>query len=645
MKPPFRVPAQDLVFAVGLLLLVLAVFLQTVSFQFLTWDDPSYVTNNTQVRQGLTPGGIAWAFTAFHAANWHPLTWLSHMLDVSLFGLDPRGHHATNLAFHAANAVLLYAFLSRATGARWRSALVAALFAIHPLHVESVAWVAERKDVLSTFFWLLAMHFYLCYSRRPGIARYLAVAGSLGLGLLAKPMLVTLPFVLLLLDLWPLKRLDLHAPTPEARRELRRLILEKLPLLGLAAASMLLTFIAQSRGEAVAKIELIPLADRAANAVISYAAYLGKAFYPVGLSFFYPFRENWGSTALLLSIALLVAITIIAWRARSARPALLFGWLWYLGTLVPVIGLVQVGAQAMADRYSYVPLIGIFVALAWSLPDPGDSSTRRIATASAAALALAALAIAAHAYTGKWRSSQDLYLHALGVNPDNYRAHGLLANEYAKQRKLDQARHHVQESLRLGETSRLAGVAENRSIGHVTLGNIELAQGDLSKAYDHFTRAAELNPADATPRFNQGMVLGNAGQHDRAIAAFEEALRLNPDYARAHNHLGLSLLLTGQAERAIGHYQRALALRPDYAEAHFNLAVALETQARHEEALAQYRRALDINPDNMVNHLRLARLLIALGRNREAARNVAEALRLSPDNPVALNMQKGLAGP
>jgi tetratricopeptide (TPR) repeat protein len=296
----------------------------------------------------------------------------------------------------------------------------------------------------------------------------------------------------------------------------------------------------------------------------------------------------------------------------------------------------------MADRYTYVPLIGIFVAVAWSLPDFGSSAVRRAVTVTGTAVVLGALVMAAHAYAGKWRSSQELYLHALSVAPNNYRAHGLLASEYAKERKLDQAQHHALESMRLGQASRLAGVAENVAINQVTLGNIELARGNLTGAFDHFAQAVKLNPADPVPHFNQGMVLKSAGQHDRAILAFEAALRLNPDYARAHNHLGLALLLTGQVDRAVVHYQQAAALRPDYAEARFNLGVAFEAQGRHEDAVAQYRKALEINPDNVVNHLRLANLLIALGRGREATGNVAEALRLSPGNMTALNMQKGL---
>jgi tetratricopeptide (TPR) repeat protein len=646
LKPPFRIQPPDLAIAAGLSLMVLAVFLQASSFQFLTWDDPSYVTDNTQVRQGLSLHGIAWAFTTFQAANWHPLTWLSHMVDVSLFGLAPRGHHATSIGFHAANVVLLYSFLLRATGARWRSALVAALFAIHPLHVESVAWVAERKDVLSTFFWLLTMHFYIGYARKPGLLRYLAVAASLGLGLLAKPMLVTLPFVLLLLDIWPLRRLSLNPEaSAERRKVLRRLVVEKLPLGALVIVSLALTFVAQSRGQAVVMIELIPLPDRAANAVISYAAYLLQAFYPAGLSFFYPFRENWGSGALLMSIALLAAITAWAWRERAAKPVLLVGWLWYLGTLVPVIGLVQVGIQAMADRYTYVPLTGIFVAIAWSIPDPGTSSLRRNVTVSAALITLAVLVAVAHDYAGKWRSSKDLYLHALSVAPDNYRAHEKLAVEYVKEGKLDQARHHILESLRLAESSRLASTPQNLSVYHITLGNIENMQGNLEQAYKQYSRALELYPDDAIARLNQGMVLKKTGQHDRAIQAFEDALRLNPGHAGAHNNLGFSLLMTGQTDRAVDHYRQALALRPDYVEASFNLAVGLEMQGRLEEAVAQYRRTLEMNPDSIVNHLRLAKLLIVLGRRQEAARNVAEALRLSPDNPAALDMQKGLTGP
>lgn len=645
LKLPLRIQPVDLAVSAGLLFLVLAVFLQAASFQFLTWDDPSYVTDNNQVRQGISLSGIAWAFTTFQAANWHPLTWLSHMLDVSLFGLDPRGHHATSIGFHLANTILLYGFLLRATGARWRSALVAGLFAVHPLHVESVAWIAERKDVLSTFFWLLTMHFYLGYARNPGLLRYLAVAAALGLGLLAKPMLVTLPFVLLLLDVWPLQRLALRSGASGQADILRRLIVEKLPLAGLVLISLILTFVAQSRGQAVVKIELIPLGDRMANALISYAAYLWQAFYPAGLSFFHPFRENWGSATLIISVALLAAISAWVWRERAARPVLLFGWLWYLGTLVPVIGLVQVGIQAMADRYTYVPLTGIFIAIAWSIPDPGGSSLRRTVTVSAMAIVLAALVAVAHVYAGKWRNSRDLYLHALSVAPDNYRAHEKLAVEYVKEGKLDQARHHILEALRVAETSKLASTPENLSVYHVTLGNIENMQGNLEKAYSEYSRALEFYPNDAVARLNQGMVLRKTGQHDRAIQAFEEALRLNPGLAGAHNNLGFSLLMTGQRDRAVEHYRHALALRPDYIEASFNLAVGLELQGRLEEAVAQYRKTINMNPDSVVTHLRLAKLLIALGRRQEAARNLGEALRLSPGNPAALDMQKGSGGP
>lgn len=640
--PAVRIRPADLVLSLGLVLLLLSVFLQAMSFQFLTWDDPSYITDNTQVRQGLSLSGTAWALTAFHAANWHPLTWISHMLDVSLFGLSPRGHHATSVVLHATNTILLYFFLLRATGARWRSALVATLFAVHPLHVESVAWVAERKDVLSTLFWLLAMHFYLDYARNRKFASYVAVAASMCLGLLAKPMLVTLPFTLLLLDIWPLQRLVLRSASSGGHESLRQLVIEKLPLLALVFVSVVLTFVAQSRGQAVVKTELIPLADRAANALISYSAYLWKSIYPVDLSFFYPFRENWGIGALLISIALLAAITAWIWHQRSTRPVLLFGWLWYLGTLVPVIGLVQVGNQAMADRYTYVPLIGIFVAVAWLIPDPGSSSLRRTLTATGAILAIGALLVIAHIYTGKWHNSRDLYLHALSVTPDNYRAHEKLAVEYGKEGKLDQARHHILEALRIAESSKLASTPVNLSVYYVTLGNIESLQGNLDQAYKHYSRAFEIYPDDGLARLNQGMVLKKAGQHDRAIQAFEDMLRLNPDHAIAHNSLGFSLLMTGQRERALEHYQRALALRPDYGEASFNLAVALEMLGRQELAIAQYRKTLEMNPDNLITHLRLANLLIALGRGQEATGNVAAALRLSPDNPAALNMQKGL---
>lgn len=636
-----RIQPRDLWISAVLLLLVAAIYLQALSFGFITWDDPEYVADNAAVRQGLTLANLAWAFTGFHAANWHPLTWLSHMLDVSLFGMDPRGHHASSVVLHAGNTILLYAFLVRATGECWRAALVAALFAIHPLHVESVAWVSERKDVLSTLFWLLTMHAYLGYARSPTVPRYLATTAFLALGLMSKPMLVTLPCVLLLLDLWPLRRIGAAggaaAPPPEP---LRWLLLEKLPWLALVIAASAITLLAQ-RG-ATARIELVTFGDRIANALVSYVSYIGKTLYPTKLSFFYPFRDDWSMAAVAAAFALLGACTLAAWRARKRRPEFLVGWLWYLGTLVPVIGLVQVGAQGMADRYTYVPLIGVFICAAWAIPDLRQLPGWRVVVSALALTVICLLGAVAHGYAGKWRSSFDLYRHAAAETPQNFRAHTLLADQYAKQGKLDLARIHALESLELGKTIMLARTVENIAYNSIVLGNVELAAGDLPRAIEYYRRAAELVPKDPLSRFNLGRALKDGGQHGQAIAAFEEAIRLDPAYAGAHNHLGFTLLLVGDRERAIRHYQEAIRLRPDYPEAHFNLAVAMELLGRYDDATISYRRTLQLNPGSLISHLRLANLLISLGRAAEAAPHVAEALRLSPGNPAALKLQKGL---
>ncbi|HEY0512079.1 MAG TPA: hypothetical protein VGH73_09255 [Thermoanaerobaculia bacterium] len=401
----------------ALTLLTLTACLPTLHNGFVNLDDGLYVTGNRWVRMGITRAGLAWALTANVGNNWHPLTLLSHMLDCQLFGLDPAGHHATSLLLHLANVLLLFAALRRMTGAVWRSAAVAALFAVHPTHVESVAWVAERKDVLSALFWILAMAAYERYARRPSLGRYLPVALAMALGLAAKPMLVTLPFALLLLDVWPLERLSLGW---------KRLAAEKLPLLALSAASSLITL--RYQRTSLAPLDALPWGLRLANAAVSYAAYLGKTLLPRHLAVFYPLPIEIPAWKTAAATALLAAITALAlWKARRA-PWLLVGWLWFLGTLVPVIGLVQVGRQAMADRYLYIPSIGLFLAIVWGIWEVAElGAKRRAVLATASAAAILALAVETWAQAGTWRDSVALYRHALSVTRDNYVAHVGLA--------------------------------------------------------------------------------------------------------------------------------------------------------------------------------------------------------------------------
>jgi tetratricopeptide (TPR) repeat protein len=399
-----------LLLGAALALLTLAAYLPTLHNGFVNLDDGLYVTGNPHVQQGITGAGVAWALTANVANNWHPLTLLSHLLDCQLFGLDAAGHHATSLLLHLANVVLLFAVLRRLTGAVWRSAAVAALFAVHPAHVESVAWVAERKDVLSALFWLLAMAAYGRYARRPSVGRYLPVALAMALGLAAKPMVVTLPFALLLLDIWPLERLGLGW---------KRLAVEKLPLLALSAASSLVTLHYQRTS--LAPLGLDPWSLRLANAAVSYTAYLGKLLLPSNLAVFYPIPLAIPAWKVAGAVALLAILTALAVRTARKAPWLLVGWLWFLGTLVPVIGLVQVGRQAMADRYTYIPSIGLFVAIVWGIA--GLVGERRAVLATAAAVVIALLVAGTWMQAGTWRDSVTLYRHALAVTPDNYLAH------------------------------------------------------------------------------------------------------------------------------------------------------------------------------------------------------------------------------
>ena len=459
-----------LILGIAITLLTLALYWRVQGHGFLHYDDYQYVVDNPHVRHGLTRQGVLWALTSGYASNWHPLTWLSHMLDCELYGLNPQGHHLNNLLLHIANALLLFRLLLRMTGALWRSAFVAALFALHPLHVESVAWVAERKDVLSTLFWMLTLGAYLRYRERPTGTRYLATLFLFALGLAAKPMLVTLPFVLLLLDCWPLGRM----PSP---RSLLPLVREKAPFFVLAALSSVITFWVQSHWGAV--VLSIPLKERLANALVSYVGYGAKMLWPVNLACFYPHPLDglplWQAAGALL---LLAGVTVAVVRAGRRLPYLAVGWLWYLGTLVPVIGLVQVGAQAMADRYTYVPLIGLFVMLSWgagSLAAKGPLP--KIATAALSAALLAALLPLTWSQISHWKDSETLFAHALEVTDRNLLAHNNLGNALARQGRLEEAEFHLVEALRLRPDY---AAAQNN------LGILRLRQGRFEEAAGHF---------------------------------------------------------------------------------------------------------------------------------------------------------------
>jgi Flp pilus assembly protein TadD len=571
--------------AAVLLALVAAAFSGVAAADFTNYDDPDYVTSNPHVRAGLTTAGVQWAVTAVAAANWHPLTWISHMLDVTAFGLAAGPHHLSSVACHALATVLLFLVLFRITGrdraSLYRSAVVAALFAIHPLHVESVAWISERKDVLSTVFWMLTLLAYSRYVARPSPGRYALVLAGLAMGLAAKPMLVTLPFVLLLLDVWPLRRWTADA------RVRRNLIVEKLPLIALAAASSAVTIVAQHSAGAVRDTAAIALGDRLANAVVSYWTYLAKTIWPTNLAAFYPYSDV-PLVVVLLGAAGLLAISAAAFRLRFRAPYFFVGWFWYLGTLVPVIGLVQVGNQAMADRYSYVPLIGIFIAAAWGASELTKKwRAARVVLPAVAAAVVVVLVPLTHAQAATWRDSETLWRHALAVTDDNYFAHGGLGAAMLSRGDDAGAESEFRAALRIRPN--LADVQND-------LGSLLAGRGRVDEALQHFRQAVELDARFAEARHNLGMALWQRGRPADAIAEFTASLRINPDLPRTHNDLGRVLATSGRVADAIPHFLEAVRLAPDAIEMRYNAALALSSAGRIDEARQQLNAALALDP-------------------------------------------------
>ncbi|MBN1795935.1 MAG: tetratricopeptide repeat protein [Sedimentisphaerales bacterium] len=486
----------------ALVIITVAVFYQVRSFDFIGYDDPIYVYNNPNVQSGIKISTIKWAFGSINPSYWHPLTWLSHALDWQIFGFNPGGHHYTNLVFHVANTLLLLVVLNQMTRALWPSAFVAALFALHPLHVESVVWVSERKDVLSTFFWLLTMAAYLMYVRRPGAVRYILVVSCFALGLMSKPMVITLPLVLLLLDYWPLGRIpDFN------RRRLYRLILEKIPLFILAAAISVVTFIAQRSAGAVRELAEFPLKIRIFNAFISYIGYIWKMIWPERLAIFYPYSSQGISILyVIVAFAVLLAVTIFVLRFASSRRYLVTGWLWYLITLLPVIGLVQVGRQAFADRYSYVTMIGLFIMIAWGVPELfGKWRYRNIVLFVSALLIISAVLVRTYFQLGHWRNSETVFTHALDVTEDNYMAHFCLAGPLSEQGRFDEVIYHCSEALRINPDfdKAIFGLA----LAHNSLGGKLYEQGKYDKAIEHFKKALEVKPDYTKARDNLNIVL------------------------------------------------------------------------------------------------------------------------------------------
>lgn len=543
----------DLAIVAALIVAVVAVFGRSIGFDFVNFDDGDYVTQNAHVLEGLTAESLWWAITAFHSGHWHPLTWMSLMLDTTLFGPGPGARHAVNVALHAANAALLYAILVVATGRRGRSAVVAALFALHPLRVESVAWISERKDVLSGFFFLLTLGAWVRYGRAPSFGRYACVLVAFAAGLLAKPMLVTVPAVLLLIDVWPLCRWQHNSHG--------RLIAEKMPLAALAAASAFVTLASQAAAGAMESAEIVPLTRRFVTAANGYWAYLGKTLWPVDLAVFYPSRPSPFVPGLAAGLGFLALTSLLLYAGRR-RHAIAVGWLWFAGMLVPVIGIVHVGGQAYADRFTYLPHVGLFLAMVWIVADTVAERSRKIALSL---VAVAAFACLSAWQVGHWRNTITLFTRALDVTEGNYMAHNNLGVALADQGRLDEASMHYAEAVR-------------------------------------------ANPTWPEALTNYGNVFAWRGDWAGARAQYERALQIRPDMVVAENNLATTYSREGNFARAAEHYRRALTIDPDYGDARFALADALERLGQFEEALAQYRRTLEQQPDRQEVRARLSAL-------------------------------------
>ena len=627
-----------------LILATIAVYLRVFGNGYV-FDDTRYILENPHVQQGISLSSIKWAFTSTLCSNWHPLTWLSMMLDWMLFGTKPWGYHLTNLLIHIANTILLLLLLNRLTsrlsskqaGSFWRSSFVAALFALHPLHVESVAWAAERKDVLSTLFAFTAIWAYVRYAEKPNFLRYGLVFLLFALGLMAKPMLVTLPIILLLMDYWPLRRF----PAPQKPRTKHQapsskhqalstmnLVLEKIPLLALSAGSSFMTYFAQRQGGAVMDLARYSLGARLGNALVSYVRYIGKMFWPGGLAVYYPYNPipTWEIAGACLILA---AISIGVFRARKSRPYLAWGWQWYIITLIPVIGIVQVGGQSMADRYTYMPLIGLFAIVAWTIPERwGDGVMGRWGEkliVPLGMLTLGVLMVCTFLQVGYWKSDLILFEHAAAVTKNNTVALCDVGLMLAREGKLKESFEQLSKALEINPDCFDA---------HVNIANTLILMGRKDEALDHYRKALEIRPRNPKAMLGMANLLVAREGLDAAIARYDDILQTSPNDADTHYNLGLALHAKGENEEAASHFRGAVEIKPRFAEAYFQLGSILAGQGYLDEAIAQFREAIGIKPDYADAYCSLGRALAGKGQIDEAVENCRKAVQLNPNSAM-----------
>lgn len=625
----------------GLASLCLAIYAQTLGFDFIDLDDDQYILNNPFVTDGFGLGSVKWALTAFYASNWHPLTWISHQIDVSLFGLEPGGHHAVNVILHIANSLLLFSLARRLTGAFWKSAAIAALFAVHPTHVESVAWIAERKDVLSTLFWLLSTYAYVVYASRtepesPLVRRAFWLSlGLFALGLMAKPMLVTLPFTFLLLDLWPLNRFDIREP-----KKILPLIVEKIPFFVLAIISSVLTILAQRSGGAVQSLEVIPLGDRLANSTTAFAKYVLVFFYPADLGIWYPFDKSIGIATVAAAFMMIAGVTLAAvWQIRQ-RPFLIAGWLWFLGTLVPVIGLVQVGRQSMADRYTYVPYIGLTIVVVWLTAELFERfKINKTAVAGFAAIVIVAFTAIAARQTSYWKDSESIFKRTYEVTGPNFLVQHNLCRFLERRNRLDEAIAQCRAAI---ENSPELPDAYN------TLGTIQIKQQRFDDARANFLRAIETRPQFVLAYVNLALIDANRNDLDSAVEFVKKAVEVGGDeflqssaLTDAYAGIAVAAYKLQRYDRASEYFEKALAISPDNLDHQRNLAVSLHFQGRSAEGEKILLETIRKHPNQAEVHNSLGLIYAGQNRREEARAQFQKALQINPGLvPAQSNLRK-----
>ncbi len=571
---------------------------------FVKYDDASYIVENPHIAEGITQQSLTWAFTKSYSSNWHPLTWLSHILDYQVFGLNPLGHHLVSVLFHIVNAMLLFWIIKNITGAMWASAFVAAVFSLHPVQVESVAWAAERKTVLSGLFWLLTIAVYVHYTKKPQLGRYILVLLIFGLSIMTKPIVVTLPLVLLLLDYWPLERLRIDGQDSGTSKSALWLIAEKIPLLAMSAFLSMMTIIAQKTSGAISTSENLPLDYRLANVSLSYIRYIGKLVWPSALAVYHPHPRTGFSPATAMCAVVVILLTILSIYVGRRKKYVVVGWLWYVGTLVPMIGLVQVGAQAIAYRYMYLSMLGLLIILAWAVKDVVGSRIRlKMLTAVSAMVVLSALIILTRFQVGYWKSTLTLFEHTLAVTEDNPAAEENYGFVLSEAGRLDEAAAHIKKAIQL--------VPDYVEARH-NLGRIYMKQGKINEAVECFSELAKHKDVPADVHYDLASALVLQKKYDEAIKELARTLELNPDYPHAPSTMAVALMSAGRTDEAIACFNKYLLLNENSTELHYNLAVALSMQKKYEEAIKHFTRVIELDPKNAGALNGLARMLDAL---------------------------------